>query len=566
MMMVRLVLRTHRVRQVAALGVLGFALCALLSDSAISAEKELIARDLLIADVRQLASILETAHPDPYLSVGGKIAFHQRLRDVLASIPDTGMTATDLLDLLRPLVASLGDSHTMLRSPTAEGQSSPGLPLELKIIEQGLYVAGVYGHAHKHLLGARLVAIEGIALPELLRRQSRERGLENFYTRLAILSRTLRNSRRDVRRLVPEWQDSASIRISFEFPSGQRDEYSLPLVVAAPDSLVRPETARAIPSTAHSDVVYEFLDSRHMTALLVIADMMRYREGCEGWYAKGLSEAQAFTQEAYRHFHGDSLVPEDKDSLLAAIPAATDAFVNLVVDMKRAGTKTLIVDLRENTGGNSVMLNFLLYFLYGDSTMKNLRDSYTIKKLSPLYFEVYANDSLAKINEGRAIPLAADDYVFEDEPLNPGESITATPDSAAWSGMLRDTPTFRQVYQRGTYGWYYRPEKIVVLCSPFTFSSGFNLMAALYKLGALLVGTPSAQAGNNFGDSLPFALKHSGINGFVSHKRVITFPDDAEKGNCLKPDVLLTYKKLAAYGFDPNAELRLALEALKNTK
>jgi hypothetical protein len=566
MVRVRQLLGTCGVRRIIALGILGFALCVLLSASAVSAEGQIIPRDSLVADIRQFVSILETAHPDPYINGGGKIAFHQRMQNALLSIPEQGMTAADFLDLLRPLMASLGDSHTMLRTPpTAEGQSSPGLPLELKIIEQSLYVAGVYGHAHEHLLGARLVAIEGVPLPELLLRQSRDRGLETLYTRLAILSRSLRNGR-NLRRLVPECQDSTRIRISLESPSGRVEQYTLPLVTAAPDSLVRPETAIITPSTAHSDVVYNFLDSSHVTALLVISDMMRYREGCEGWYAAGMSEAQAFTQEAYRHFHGDSQIPQDKDSLLAAIPAATEAFVDLSKDMKRAGTKTLIVDLRENTGGNSVMLNFLVYFLYGDSTMKALENWYSVKKLSSLYFDVFSNESLAKINEGRAIPLAADDYVFDDKLLNPGERATATADSEALSRSLEEMPTFWEVYQQGTYSGYYRPEKIIVLCSPFTFSSGFNLMTALYKLGALVVGTPSAQAGNNFGDSMPFTLKHSGINGFVSHKRVITFPDDAEKGNCLMPDVLLTYEKLASYGFDPNAELRLAMEVLRNAK
>jgi hypothetical protein len=351
-----------------------------------------------------------------------------------------------------------------------------------------------------------------------------------------------------------------------ESPSGVVDQYVLPLVAAVPDSLVRPTTAMKTPSTAHSDVVYDFLDSAHTTAVLVISDMMRYREGCEGWYADGMSEAQAFTQEAYRHFHGDSQIPQDKDSLLAAIPAATEAFVDLSRDMKRAGTKTLIVDLREKTGGNSAMLNFLVYFLYGDSTMKALENSSTVTKLSPLFFEVFSNESLPGINEGRAIPLAADDYVFDDKLVNQGERISATSDTADLRKSLQKMPTFWNVYQQGSYGGYYRPKKIVVLCSPFTFSSGFNLMTALYKLGALVVGTPSAQAGNNFGDSLPFTLEHSGINGFVSHKKVITFPDDSEKGNCLMPDVLLTYKKLASYSFDPNAELRLALEVLGNEK
>jgi len=82
----------------------------------------------------------------------------------------------------------------------------------------------------------------------------------------------------------------------------------------------------------------------------------------------------------------------------------------------------------------------------------------------------------------------------------------------------------------------------------------------LYKLGAILVGVPSGQAGNCFGDVLMFKLNNTGISGQVSFKYMLTFPNDPEKGRVLRPNYELTYDKLASYGFDPNAEILLALE------
>lgn len=81
-------------------------------------------------------------------------------------------------------------------------------------------------------------------------------------------------------------------------------------------------------------------------------------------------------------------------------------------------------------------------------------------------------------------------------------------------------------------------------------------------MGARVVGTPSAQPGNNFGDVLQFQLKNTGLEAFVSHKRNITFPDDPEKGRCLQPHYPITLEKFAIYDFDPNAEILLALEIL----
>jgi len=66
---------------------------------------------MLIQDVRQLAQIVESAHPDPYIRGGGKIAFLRRLQKALGSIPQVGMTAEEFYKHLLPFIAALGDGH-----------------------------------------------------------------------------------------------------------------------------------------------------------------------------------------------------------------------------------------------------------------------------------------------------------------------------------------------------------------------------------------------------------------------------------------------------------------------
>ena len=75
-------------------------------------------------------------------------------------------------------------------------------------------------------------------------------------------------------------------------------------------------------------------------------------------------------------------------------------------------------------------------------------------------------------------------------------------------------------------------------------AQGFTMLAALKGFGATVVGTPSAHAGNNFGDSLLFQLPNTLLRGAVSFKQNVTFPDDPDKGRCLIPDVLLTHEKM----------------------
>ncbi len=78
--------------------------------------------------------------------------------------------------------------------------------------------------------------------------------------------------------------------------------------------------------------------------------------------------------------------------------------------------------------------------------------------------------------------------------------------------------------------------------------------------GAEIVGTPSAQAANCFGDILNFELPNSGLTFSVSRKTFVLFPDDPEKGKVLKPHHPLTYAKLKELGFDRNAAVLYALE------
>jgi hypothetical protein len=323
-----------------------------------------------------------------------------------------------------------------------------------------------------------------------------------------------------------------------------------------------------MPTLAASDVASTFLDPERTTALLVIRDLMRYREACELWYAGGLDQAEAMTRAAYEHFHA-SPAPEERDELLAGIPSATATIAGLVDAMRAAGTKHLIVDLRGNTGGNSAMREILVYLIYGKQAMLSLDNGYQIVKYSRLLFEQYGALTLESINEGKPWPLRSDDYDFGEERAyrSPGRYQVSAVTERKDEPPLAGSPSFREVYETGRFHepqWF--PETVVVLSSPTTFSSGFNVLTGLYAQGAIVVGTPSAQPANNFGDMLVFQLQHSGIQAAVSHKQNLTFPDDPELGCCLVPQHLLTYDRLAAYAFDPNAEVLLAVDVVQQPR
>jgi len=113
-----------------------------------------LTRKLLLEDVRQLADILESAHPDPYRQGGGRIAFHRRLHEVLSSIPQDGMTRDEFIKLLRPFVAAIGDQHTSIYTGYETDNAAPGgLPFVFEPIEKSLYVLVPFSPSDNEYIG-----------------------------------------------------------------------------------------------------------------------------------------------------------------------------------------------------------------------------------------------------------------------------------------------------------------------------------------------------------------------------------------------------------------------------
>src|SRR6185312_2537517 len=88
--------------------------------------EERIAQADAIEDILQLARTLAEAHPDPYTALGGPLAFHRHVAEIVATVPEGGVTRSQLLTRLRPLVAALRDGHTAIRLPDAPITPPPG--------------------------------------------------------------------------------------------------------------------------------------------------------------------------------------------------------------------------------------------------------------------------------------------------------------------------------------------------------------------------------------------------------------------------------------------------------
>jgi len=169
---------------------------------------------------------------------------------------------------------------------------------------------------------------------------------------------------------------------------------------------------------------------------------------------------------------------------------------------------------------------------------------YTVLKCSDLYFESYPTAE-------PELKCSAGGYDFSE--LHPAGGNA----SSLRAALASQSPTFARAL--ATEPSYHLPH-VAVLTSTSTQSSALILAASLAKLGATIVGVPPGERVNHFGEVLQFRLPNSGLEGRVSSKLHVLFPDDPFGHELLAVDIPLTYAAWQHYDFDRHATVLLALD------
>jgi C-terminal processing protease CtpA/Prc len=198
--------------------------------------------------------------------------------------------------------------------------------------------------------------------------------------------------------------------------------------------------------------------------------------------------------------------------------------------IKQTTVKGLIIDLRQNGGGNSALGDKLLQSI----TDKKYRMSAGFKwKISQIRKDQYkasdeANQFMRNSGPGKEYLKGKNGTVIErnfDErtPLHSADEFNG---------------------------------KVCFLIGPGTFSSANMLANAAgdYKL-AYLIGEPTGEAPNHYGEVLTLKLSHTGIAFFTSSKQHIRANGDAADPNPVLPDLLVRD--------DPSTQMDEQLEAAK---
>jgi hypothetical protein len=499
-------------------------------------------REELADDARFLARTLADSHPSPFTGHGNRVAYYRTLEELVRAIPDGGESLESFYPRVQGFAAALRDGHTMVLAPeTLDSDTEDRLPLGFRVVGDRLYVSEVYEEASTELLGGQLLAVEDIDVPELRRRHARLRSADNRYGDLKYLGRTLASNQARRQQLLGS--STTELSVTVDCSDGTVRTVSLEQVVTE-TPVATLEQAVDQPSTA-GEPAYAFIDED--TALLALPDCSSHREVHEVAAAPGGPAEDIYdTEETYRRLVGEP-VPESHEEQVAGLPSATEILTALGTEMADAGTETLVVDTRHNTGGMSLLPYLLIYVLHGwDGVATAVGNQYDAARVSPLSQDQlgeYGHDDDSDGSTGYDFSA----YFAETEQRV--EEVRTQ--------LSQISPTFGTEVESGEHEALYCPESVVVVTAAKTFSAGMEIPLLLSHLGADIVGVPSSQSPNGPRDTVLTELPNTGLDVRLSNRYHVFQPD--EDGAVLEPDVELTPERFEALGHSADASLELAL-------
>lgn len=443
----------------------------------------------LIEDVDFYVKTLEEAHVNPYSNVSAA-KFRAHAESIKSKIRQIGaMTQKEFWRLFAPLGASVGDSHTVVMETRfftkAEDDPTEYLPVHADYIDSKIVVTDSFAD-EKIEKGAVITAVNGVAAKELVRR------LGDYQS----------GTQREKTNRAAGWLWIGAAEVL-----GRPDEFTLSLAggkkvmvkgMKLPELLKRMQAARAAskPKTtaataaagSNSPIELKFLDAEtaYLNALTFEYDLEKYKTHLN----------DVFTQ------------------------------------IKSAGVRNLIIDVRNNRGGNSA----LGYALIDMFNAKPLRGWASKWKRSVFYAEALKRGESPLPESSIKKYLAA----------RPGETLS--------SDFGTVTPGANPLRFGG---------RVYVLSGAKTFSSGMMFLGDIKdnKL-AKIVGEETDEPACMFGEMNLFWLPHSRLRVSLSVKSW-TPPSGVCNGTRgIVPDVVVK-KSVADYLTQKDRILETALNLIK---
>ena len=516
---------------------------------------EHLTHDQAFQDAREFIHLLETAHPDPYSNLGGKVAFERKAEELYKAIPAEGLDVPDLRDRLAVFIAPLHDGHTRVSGKSDRwSDESPKLAVEFQIASDGLLISASDLPELKDLRGSRLVAVNGITVDQLLERMSQQVATENQYGTYVGLTIVLRSSKL-LANLIPGLDRAAGVTYTLQSPAGQRVERKISwdgTHPADPEKWADKPLHWAGLKRSEDPFYYRFLPDGK-TAYFRVANMMP-REGYEIVEKYHVGNLKEFLAQYYKRHNLP--MPEDTAAALAGIPSLFEQGTNLLNEMKRRNTPNLIVDLRENGGGSTPTFIPFIYQMFGDTYFARATGAQFVQVKSQLYLEKYNSTVEEERKKDPNFEVGEYEFTKGYEGKTPEEKRLKRISEFSEHHM-----SFAPALEAMNGKPLYTPKRLIVLCDPGVFSAAFQAMFYLHDVGAVVVGVPSAQSPNAFMEATPYTLSNSKIPGSISNGMQMFMPDNP-RANVFHPDFEVAYSTYKKYGFDDETALRYAVDLL----
>ena len=475
-------------------------------------DKDNYSQEQLLHDYDFFFSQLESINPNPYSAFGGKNGFDKavkQLRDELSSC-DT-LSPIEIQTEVTKLISALHDGHTYIGYNNAPKEvEDQWVPLKFKVIPEGIIING-YTPELESLKGAMLCEVEGEPLESILDRLDKLVISENRFGLMGNACRNIGNTN-TLRQLFPTF-NKEHVSMRFRMANGKDTLVSLPFYPKGPfeNNIVWTSTDERFP---HNNFEYRFVDDNKQTMVMCINSVV------------------------------SADIPNLESYGLKSDVIVADVFAKMLREMKAANSSRLIIDLRGNGGGWTMIMYAALYELYGKRFMNTDLGLHFATKVSDGWLKKN-NTTLEQLNQNRGTTLKMGDFIEQSSSISTFDLF-----------MCADMSILEA--QNGKP--IYTPKEIYVVTDVQTFSAAFHTAYMLWKMGAKVIGVPSGQAPNTYMEVTRFKLPNTGLECSVSNSLQSCFPKDHEKAKIFTPDFQLTYKDYQKYNFSKDTELLYILD------
>jgi hypothetical protein len=405
---------------------------------------------------------------------------------------------------------------------------------------------------NKELIGCKVKSVNQISVDTLIDRLRKQSIVENTYGAYAKLANWM-SSLEYMKRLISGITKNVTLELECE---GKNLQFELSYLSKKEyenlKSTYRPKWSKI---NENEYMYFDFLDLQKQVMYFRMSSIQS-REQFLAMKNYGWPNLQNQLEYFYKDYIRRDM-PENMDEAIDGIPVLSEVFRNMLEEMKKNKSKFLIIDLRDNGGGWTPIVPATLYQLYGDKYLEKDMNINFYRMISPLYMQKLGT-SLEKFNAENESDYNYGDYVFSME-----------------NGEKKSIEETRNDFVKNIFGGIsefvldlnghpvYSPEKVFVITNENTFSAAFHYAFYLWKMGATIVGVPSAQSPNTFMENTDFILPYTGLKGTISNSVQLFLPTNDRRAKIFYPDIMLTWSDYKKYNFDKYSDLLFLIDSLK---